>query len=305
MSITIASDKELQEIDRLLESVNTDIAVSMAHIKREQGLTFKGLARCFKGLNEPMLKRYMQQSYPSMRPIHIVAAYSWVTMVPMTSFYYGLKVSETFRGMDHDAVEAISYIGNIPTRHFYTILDSLYQPLNDAGKQEIDLLIAQLEKTYGKLSQYHVEDFSPPYPLDITEFAKDYYRSIATTIKQFMKIHNLTAKTTAKVLGLSPYQYKVLENPDMAKSFSISLGIKVKLGFKIDSHVDFTDAMLTFPEFHKLRIAQHIRDVLIVTVLKHLPQNQKKITIEKLKALSQSYCGYLHKMNDIQRLKYS
>jgi len=224
-----------------------------------------------------------------MRPIHVVAAYSWVTMVPMTSIYYGLKIREAYRGMDHDAVEAIICIGRMPTTEFNMILQIIYSFLNEKSKSEVDTLRATLIETYGDLDNYRDSDFLPPDVLDVDRFAEDYYRSIAITSKRFRMDNELTMDTMAKVLGLSHYQYRILEKEDDPKPFSMSIGVRVKLGFKIDSHVSFTKEMTSYPEFHNLRISQHIRDMLIVESMRHLPKARKKPVINILKELSKAY----------------
>lgn len=289
MSIEIASDQELAHIDEMLSNLNFDISVSMAYVKRAQGWSLQELGRRFSNLSNDSLKRYMQQSYPSMRPIHVVAAYSWVTMVPMTSFYYGLKIREAYRGMDHDAVEAIMRTGRVPTTQFNIILELIYNFLDKKGQKAVDTIKDCLTKKYGDLNRYDDNDFFPPDVIDMNKFAEDYYRSVAITVKRFRQEYNIPIETMAKVLGLSMYQYKVLEQEDNTKPFSMSIGFRAKLGFKINGHVSFTKEMTAYPEFHTLRVAQHIRDLLIVEALRHLPMDKKVAIINILKEMSGIY----------------
>ncbi|EJO2021867.1 hypothetical protein NRC95_004620, partial [Vibrio vulnificus] len=66
------SDQEIEKMNMLLKSIDTDMAVSMSYVRRAQGVSFEQLENRFSGINGSTLKRYMQQSYPSMRPIHVV-----------------------------------------------------------------------------------------------------------------------------------------------------------------------------------------------------------------------------------------
>ena len=77
--VTISvSEERIQMLDSLLETIDTDMAVSMSFVRRAQGMSFRDLEQRVTGINNSTLKRYMQQSYRSIRPIHMVAAMSWV-----------------------------------------------------------------------------------------------------------------------------------------------------------------------------------------------------------------------------------
>ena len=51
-------------------------------------------------------------------------------MVPMTSFYYALKMKEHYRGMDSNAVKALYFIGRLPTMYIEMVL----QLMDEGGK---------------------------------------------------------------------------------------------------------------------------------------------------------------------------
>jgi DNA-binding XRE family transcriptional regulator len=280
------SEDEILYLDKILEDINTNISVSMSYVKRTQNLTFPQLAEHFSGINEQSIKRYMQQSYPSMRPLHFVAAYSWVMMVPMTAFYYGFKMKEFYRGMGQHAVEALVCIGKLPSVQFDALLSIICSYLDESSVAKFMEFKQQTEEEYCIRDNYNA--LFPPSILDIDAFSHDYYRSVALTVKQFREEHQISVGTMARVLGLSEYQYHVLEDEDKMVPFSISIGVRVKLGFKLKDHVNFTSAMQVYPEFHKLRQAQHVRDSLVVEALRFLSPKQKKsivrIVIELMKS---------------------
>ncbi|SBS33878.1 hypothetical protein MSP8887_03124 [Marinomonas spartinae] len=285
--MNIATDEELLHIEKMLENLDIDIAFSMSYVRKTQNLSFRELSRRFSGIDEVMWKRYMQPSYPSTRPIHIVAAYSWVTMVPMTSFYKGLKIRESYRGMDNEAVDALICSGRIPTTQFNLFLNIIYNFLDPKGQDCVDNLKQKLikEKSYSDTDIIPL----PPYKIDIKKFSRDYYKSIAIEMKKFRIKNNFSYETMAKVLGVSLYKYSRLEEPNTYQTFSMSLGARLKLGFKVNSHVDFTSNMVDYPEFHQLRIQQNTRDQLIVESLKHLSKKQKRTATEILKKLAEAY----------------
>ncbi|EOY4513400.1 hypothetical protein ABMX68_02125 [Vibrio vulnificus] len=281
------SDQEIEKMDMLLKSIDTDMAVSMSYVRRAQGVSFEQLESRFSGINGSTLKRYMQQSYPSMRPIHVVAALTWVMMVPMTTFYYGLKMKEQYRGMDDKAIEALLCIGRLPSDQFNLYLELVANLMDEATRQEFLAFRADLESQYSLLANYN--DLLPPPVLDIHAFAIDYYRSVAITVKRFREEYNIPIETISRVLGLSEYQYHILEDVNKIRDFPVAIGFRVKLGFHLSSHVNFTSEMRQFPEFHQLRQVQHVRDILIVEAMSKLRGAKKKSAIEILSHLSKVY----------------
>jgi len=292
--VEIALEQELEYLDKILANIDLDIAVSMSYVRKVQGWTFPQLSKRFSNMEEIMWKRYMQPSYPSTRHIHVVAAYSWITMVPMTSFYKGLKIREAYRGMDNEAVEALICTGRIPNEQFNVVLNLIYNLLTDKGKTAVDELKAQLKLEYGDIDNYHEIDCFPPEQVDIKKFGEDYYRSIAFMMQEFRLEHGFSKEKVARVFGLSLYKYKRLEDPDIYQPFSMALGARLRLGFKVNSHVNFTEKMTIYPEFHHLRKLQHLRDLLIVESLKHLTHKQKKLITVILKKLADAYIDFLY-----------
>ncbi|WP_332308964.1 hypothetical protein [Enterovibrio coralii] len=179
-------------------------------------------------------------------------------------------------------------IGKLPTAQFNAMLDIITHLYGEDDKQAFATFRAELEATPG----YQELDYSalfPPEVLDLEAFGEDYYRSVAVSAKAFRKEHALSEKTMAKVLGLSAYQYGVLENENKPVAFSVAIGFRAKLGFKLNSHVNFTAEMRRFPAFHQLRIAQHVRDSLIVEALRRLEEKEKKNVSQMLLSLSNMY----------------
>lgn len=278
----VASDLELAHLDKMLRNIDADISVAMSYVRRAQGLTFEQLEKRMSGMNGDTLKRYMQQSYPSMRPLHFVAAYSWIMMVPMTCFYYGLKIRELYRGMDESAVEALLSIGQLPSNQFKIVIDIIFNLLDGKTKDDFCQLREEIEIE----SHDDYNTLFPPQVLDISSFAIDYYRSVAITTKKFRLEHDISLDDFARVIGLSSYQCSVLEDINKPTSFSVSIGARVKLGFKLNTHVNFTSEMRLYPEFHRLRQAQHVRDRLIVEGLSLLKPYQKRHVINIIMELS-------------------
>ncbi|CCO46651.1 conserved hypothetical protein [Vibrio nigripulchritudo SOn1] len=274
-------------LDEQMANIDTDIAIAMSFVRRAQSLTFKSLDKRISGIDISLMQRYMQLSYAPMRPLHVVAAFSWLTMVPMTAFYQHMRVKEYYRGMDDSAVEVLMCIGLLPSNQFELALDMI---VNLLSLKERQAFLSFKEKTVsdtGTLPNYN--HLFPPDVLDINDFAIDYYQSLSHTIRDFRIKHQISKDNISQVLGLSVEQYNKLEDHRKTYSLPVAVGFRGKLGFSLHSHVDFTSQMVQFPQFHQLRQVQHIRDSLIVEAIRPLSKKKKGCVTEILRNLSTMY----------------
>ncbi len=289
--VKLPSQSELDEITKALKDVDQVVAVSMAHIRRIQGWSTSSLCSRFTGVQTGTIKRYMQPFHQGTRPIHFIAAYSWVTMVLMTSFLKGLKITEPERGVDSDAIEAIIQCGRLPKNLFQSTLDIIFEHLSSPDKIIFTEKVKAVEEQYGSLNDYNDQDFLPPKIVDLNDFGNDYYYSLALAFQDFRKINSLSAKDMAAGLGLSLNRYKMLEDHTQNKlkaPFSLHIGIRIRQVFHTYSHVEFTKYMKQYPQFHQLRIVQHIRDTLLVEGLRLTPITHKKRIIQIMKLMAQN-----------------
>lgn len=290
-NLPLPSEEELTRLTNALANLDQTVAISMSHIRRVQKWSSKEICSRFSGVSSATIEKYMQQSYQGIRPIHFIAAYSWVTMVPMTSFFKGVKVLETDRGMDKSSIEAIIQCGRLSKKRFQITLDYIYDHLDDKGKNAYDQLSDEVSNEYGSLDDYNDKNFLPPEKLDINDFGEDYYYSISLALKDFRRINNLSIDTIASALGLSINRYKLLEDPNKNKiksPFPLNIGLRIRLAFHSHSHVEFTQYMQKYPQLHNLRKVQHIRDSLIVEGLRHIPENKKESIIQIMNLLAQN-----------------
>ncbi|USH04845.1 hypothetical protein K6Q96_24400 [Grimontia kaedaensis] len=282
------TDKDIERLNELLKNIDSDIALSMAYVRRAHQVSFVELKRKFTGVNVETLQKYMQPSYQGHRPLHVVAAFSWMMMVPMTAFYYGLSLREYYRGMEDSSVEALVRIGKLPLSQFNSVIDIITNLYNDRERADFLAFRTELEG-HSDYVGLDYDSLLPPPELDLEAFGEDYYRSLAINLKRFRYAYNVPLETMSKVLGLSDYQYQVLENENKPVAFSVAVGFRGKLGFKLNSHAGFTSEMTKFPQFHHLRTAQHVRDSLIVEALRHLDHEQKESISQILNSLSRLY----------------
>ena len=282
----IVDYKKILQIDSLLENLESEISISMSFMKRTYGISYEELDDRMLGINLSTIKRYFQPSYHSVRPLHFLAALSWILMVPATAFYKGMKSKETFRGMDTESIEALVYVGKLPFEQFETVLDLVTNTMDSASRVKFKKF---REDNWVEGIEDNFDGLLPPETLDMDLFAMDYYRSIAITMQEFRIRNDLSIEKMALVLGMSEYSYQSLEDPNKTVNFPISLGIRTKLGFSQSSHVEFTREMKVYPEFHQLRRIQHRRDVLIVEAMRLLPDIRKSWFSNVLKEITSLY----------------
>ncbi|WP_086930493.1 hypothetical protein [Agarilytica rhodophyticola] len=294
-NIKPVSDSELEYINSELTQVNINVSMSMAYIRKTQGWSYTDLERHFTKISGGMWKRYLQPSYNKMRPIHVVAAYSWLTMVPMPSFYRGLKIKESYRGMDNYSVKALIHCGILPKKQFSLLLTYIYDILNSSQKASVDALISEVRQKYGSLDDYDDNQFLFPEVLDMDMFAYDYYRSIALAFRNFREQYNLKASTVAKILNLSKHRYAQCEDPDNPVVLPVEIAARLKLGFHLTDAMSFTSYMEKYPQFHTVRLVQHIRETKLVELMSHITRDDKDRVVAIIINMAQIYVKSLQK----------
>lgn len=279
------SDEELSHIAQMLEGYEQKVVEAMAYVKDAQGWSNDALASRFSNITPKLVGRYLQPAYTALRPLHFIAAFSWVTSIPMTSFWLGANIRESYRGMDQASVDALICIGNMPHDQFDVILKCIYFYLDDKAKQAVDQLATSLAPITSDMDAL----YEAPPVIDLDVFAKSYYRSLAKSSKAFRQAYNISKAQMARVLGLSTYKFNVLEDEDDPQPFSITIGARVKLGFKLSDHAGFSEDMEEYKEFHEFRKMQHARDMLLVESLRHLSDRHKPYVIEMIKGVAAAY----------------
>ena len=300
--IKAITDSELEKINERLVDVHIAVSMSMAYIRKIQGWDFQQLEKRFKNITISTWQRYLQPSYTKMRPLHIVAAYSWLTMVPMPSFYRGLNIKESYRGMDDDSVEAMIHCGILPKRQFRLILDHLYEYISDNNKQHVDSFVQDIRDSYGSLDDYADKDFLFPEQLDIEQFAYDYYKSVALAFKKFREVNKLSIDTVAQVLNLSRYRYEQCENPENPVSLPVDIAARLKLGFRLTDAIPFTEYMTHYPQFHNVRRVQHIRETTLVEIMRYIHPKYKTRLLKTLKQAARTLTNIKREENQLEKV---
>jgi hypothetical protein len=288
-NITPVTEERLAVIDGLLTNANIAIPMSMAYIRKVQGWDFHQLENRFMGISKSTFQCYFQPSYQKIRPLHIIAAYSWFTMMPMACLYYGLKIKEAYPNMDDTSTECLIHSGLLPTNQFKLVISHLHGYLRTEDQRKADIKISEITKEYGALENYNDNSFLFPKELDIKKFGTDYYRSLAIGCRKIRQQNNLSANTMAKIVGLSTYRYQRLEDPEKPTPLPVELGAKLQMGLGLENAMHFTANMETYPQFHTVRKLQIIRQKTLIELMKHLDDKNKKFFSSMVLNLSSMY----------------
>ena len=288
-NITPVSEERLTVINELLINANIAIPMSMAYIRKVQGWDFNQLEKRFHGISKSTFQCYLQPSYQKIRPLHIIAAYSWLTMMPMACLYYGLRIKEAYPNMDDTSTECLIHSGLLPTNQFKLVISHLHDYLSVEDQEKANIGINAITKKYGSLEDYDDSDYFFPQKLDIKKFGTDYYRSLAIGCKKVRQENNISANTMAKIVGLSPYRYQRLEDPENLTLLPVELGAKLQMGLGLDNAMLFTANMKTYSQFHTVRKLQLIRQSLLIELMKHLDNKNKKFFSSMVLNLSSMY----------------
>lgn len=275
-SINIISEDELVKVNAMLANVHIAIAQSMSYVRKFQGWEFAQLEHRISGVKEVTWRRYFRTGYDKMRPIHTVAAYSWLTMLPMACFYRGLNIREAYPNMDDVSTECLIHSGLLPKNQFDLILSHLHHFLSAEQQHSVHVFKEKLNHQYGSLDELVDDEFMFPETVDIDAFGYDYYYSLAVSLKDIRERHQITIASIAQVLNLSEYRYRQLESPDNPVPLPVELGARLQIGLRLPDAMIFTRRMTQFPQFHTVRRVQQIRQNLLVEMLSHLDPERKK-----------------------------
>lgn len=265
------SNSELSELDKNLNNIDSQIAISLSYVKKIQGIGFDDISKRFTNISPITIQRYFQQSYKSKRSLHTLAAFSWFFMTPMAGFYSNMKARENWRGMTEKSARSLLCIGNINKKNFEIITDLLANSMSN--KDRIDYIAFKESILTGD------DDLGFPERLDLDAFAIDYYQSIAVIFRRIRLEENLNYKEMARRLNVTEKEYMKIENRQ-AFDLHISIGFRAKLAFKLNEHSTFSSEMTTYPKFHKLRLMQSYRENLLIRGFSKLDANKQNTMSE-------------------------
>lgn len=265
-TIHIPSQSEIGEINKYQQSFNSECASAIKWIYRIQGWKTKEIEKRIPGVKSSVWRAYGQQAYNGARSLHVCAALSWLTQITMSALYYGNNIEKYWQGIDIEVIKCIAYSGLLPRDQFEYLVMQLLAKKHTKGYADTEKTRTKIEE----LKNYNDVDFLIPETLDINQFKEDYYKSIAQSLKEFRINHCLNKDIMAYVLGVSLGRYESYESPEKSTTIPLHLAMRLKLGFKIENTVSFTQHMTQFKAFNYARNIQQIRENVIISLMEEV-----------------------------------
>lgn len=262
--IHLPDKNEIHRLNEYQDTFNRECAGAIKWIYKVQKWKSKELERRIPGVPASVWRAYGQQGYGSARSLHICAALSWLTQITMSAYYYGNKIESFWPEIDRDVIECIAYSGLLPTELFEYLVQQLLLKLGPAQAGDNQTVLQPL----ATLSQYSNDHFLMPDTLDIDAFKRDYYYSVAVNLRKFRKHNGLRKEDMAFVLAIPVGKYESIEDPEKPTSVPLYGAMRLKLGFKIENTVSFTDHMRDFQGFTNARYIQQLREAVIINLMR-------------------------------------
>lgn len=261
----LPSAEELQRLDDFEEEFPLQIARAIRWIYDIHDWNGEDVEKRIPGVKASVWQRYAQPAYTKSRSLHSIAALSWISQVSMSAILYGDRIARYWPDTTRNKIKIIIYSGLMGHEEFQYIMDKLLA----ISPNKVDLnrdSLAYLE--YFK-SNYKYEHVAAPAQLDIEAFARDYYRSIAVTLKTFRESRNMRVTDMAITMNISDAKYRKIENANPPpKVISLHLAARFKLAFKIPNTVPFVSDMRDFPGFALSRSLHQARELILLELLK-------------------------------------
>jgi hypothetical protein len=261
----------------------------MSDVRKSQGWKFFQLEKKFKGISHSTWKSYFQSGYKKMRPIHAVAAYSWLTMLPVDYFYNRSKIHGNYGSLDDLIEKCLLKFIILPRSQFEFSILTIYSYLTEEQKTHISLSDKDFNTYCGILGRYNNADWMFPTKLDMDKFSSDYYSSLSFWLVEFRENNNISIDFMAEIAGLSLYRYNQCENPNKSVPISVNLIPRLMSEFNFDDTIPFSRKMRLFPQFHTARKIQKIREELLMKLLSAIDYLDKNAIFNFVSSLSSIY----------------
>lgn len=271
-TLHIPSQTEIDSLDVFQKSFNQECAGAIKWIYRIQHWRAKELERRIPGVKSSVWRAYGQTGYEGSRSLHVCAGLSWLTQITMSALYYGNNIENYWQDVDLDVIQCIAYSGLLPGEQFEYLVMQLLTKLEQKGYANRESTLKKMDM----LAEYRDTDFLMPEVLDVDAFKDDYYQSIAKALSDFRVENGLSQEVMAYVLGVTEGRYESYETPEKSTTIPLHLAMRLKLGFKIENTVPFTDHMEVFKSFNHARRIQQIRESVIIELMHDVDHSVKQ-----------------------------
>ena len=260
--ISLPTKAEIAQLNHYAPIFNAEVGGALRWVMRQLGISIKLLEKRIPGVSSSAWRSYTQMSYTQNRPLHIMAAFSWLTQVSMLAFFQGKNIQNYWPAVCNETIQSIITSGLLPEEQFLRCIQLMAAKMDKRGYKVSKEVTPLLEA----IPHFH-DTFLMPSELNINDFKVDYYRSIAIQFRQFRKQQKIPIEVLAAVLNEPVSRTQAFEDPDNPVSIPTFHAIRVKLGFQLQDTVMFTSGMTKYQHFYHSKQVQQARGQVMLALM--------------------------------------
>ena len=276
--LTLPSKADIARLDAYAPIFNAEVGGALRWVMRQLGLTVKILEQRIQGVSNSSWRAYTQTSYQQNRPLHVLAAFCWLTQIGMSAIYSGKHIQHYWPTVCDQTIKSIILSGLLPESQFQRCLQLVVEKMFKRGHN----LESEVMPLLNAIPQFQ-DAFLIPDQLDINDFKVDYYRSIALQIKQFRINNQLDYKLLSTIFNEPISRIKAFEDPDNPVTIPGFIAVRLKLGFRLQDTVIFTSGMRKYPHFYHSREVQQAREQVMLALMTPLTPSERQWVNELIK----------------------
>ena len=278
--LTLPSKADIARLDTYAPIFNAEVGGALRWVMDQLGITIKMLEQRILGVSNSAWRSYTQTSYQQNRPLHVMAAFSWLTQVSMLAFFRGQHIQHYWPNVCDQTIKSIILSGLLPEAQFQHCLQLIVEKMHKRGYK----LEPEVTPLVSAIPQFQDAFLMPPQ-LDINDFKVDYYRSIALQMQQFRQQHQLDIKLLATMFNEPVSRVQAFEDPDNPVTIPSFAAVRLKLGFKLQDMTIFTSGMTKYPHFYHSREVQQAREQVMLALMQPLNPTERQWVNELIQTI--------------------
>jgi len=267
----LPSKNDIAKLDIYAPIFNAEVGGAIRWVMHQLGLTVKLLEQRIQGVSNSAWRAYSQTSYQQNRPLHVIAAFSWLTQISMSAVFRGKHIQNYWPTVCDQTIKGIILSGLLPEAQFQECIQLILEKMLKRGhdvKQDVMTILKDIPDFQ--------DAFLMPAQLDIDDFKADYYRSIALQLRQFRNKYRIDIKLLSTILNEPISRIEAFEDPDNPVTIPGYVAVRLKLGFRLQDTVIFTSGMQKYPQFYHSREVQQAREEVMLKVMTSLNLSERE-----------------------------
>jgi hypothetical protein len=278
--LTLPSKADIAHLDAYAPIFNAEVGGALRWVMQQLGIMVKILEQRIQGVSNSSWRAYTQASYQKNRPLHVVAAFCWLTQIGMSAVFQGKHIQHYWPTVCDQTIKSIILSGLLPEAQFQRCLQLVIEKMIKRGHKIRPNVINLLSN----MPQFQ-DTFLMPSQLDINDFKMDYYRSIALQLRQFRNKHRIDIKLLSTILNEPISRIEAFEDPDNPVTIPGFTAVRFKLGFKLQDTVIFTSGMRKYAHFYYSREVQQAREKIMLSVIAPLATPERQWVNDLIKTV--------------------